>query len=105
LRIVSDAPVLAPMALDSERHGGLRDLSEAVLSGASDLFSVAQAAVAEHPWALATQACYVGLFLICILAAARVLAGPKAPPGMGARDSGEAGQKGGRRHDSTRGQG
>ena len=35
LRIVSDAPELAPMALDSEHHGGLWDLPETVLSGAS----------------------------------------------------------------------
>ena len=73
------------MALDSEHHGGLWDLPEAVLSGASDGFSVAHAAVAEHPWALATQACYAGLLLVCILAAARVLAGPKAPPGWARR--------------------
>ena len=73
------------MALDSEHHGGLWDLPEAVLSGASDLFSVAHAAVAGHSWALATQTCYAGLLLVCILAAARVLAGPKAPPGWARR--------------------
>jgi glutathione S-transferase len=68
------------MALDSEHHGGLWDLPETVLSGASDLFSVAHAALAEHPWVLANRACYAGLLLVCILAAARVLAGPKASP-------------------------
>lgn len=93
------------MALDSEHHGGLWDLPETMLSGASDLFSVAHAAVAEHSWALATQICYAGLLLVCILAAARVLTGPKASPGMGAPDSGGAAQKGGRRYESTRGQG
>ena len=55
------------------------------MSSASYGFSVAQAAVAEDPWALATQACYVGLLLVCILAAARVLVGPKALPGWARR--------------------
>ena len=93
------------MALDSEHHGVLWDLPEAVLSGASDGFSVLRAAVAEHPWALATHACYAGLLLVCILAAAHMLADQKASPRMGAPDSGGAGQKGGKRYESTRGQG
>ena len=93
------------MALDSEHHGGLWDLPEAVFSGASDGLSVARAAVAEHPWALATHACYAGLLFVCILAAAHMLGDQKASPGMGAPDSDGARQKGGRRYESTRGRG
>ena len=99
MRTVSDAPELAPMALDSERHGGLWDLPAAALSGVSDAFSVAHAAVAEHPWVLANRSCYAGLLLVCILAAARVLAGPKASPRWARRIPAERARKEG---DATR---